>query len=41
VSGVLLTFGDALRGQHPGQSDMLVVHLALQSAVCLRAGRYG
>jgi hypothetical protein len=41
VGGLLLTFGDALLGQHSGQSDMLVVHLALPSAVCLRAGRYG
>ena len=39
MDSLLVTFGHALLGQHPGQSGMLVVHLALPSAVCLRAGR--
>jgi hypothetical protein len=30
MGGLLLMFGDALLGQHSGQSDMLVVHLALR-----------
>jgi hypothetical protein len=39
MGGLPLTFGDVLLGEHAGQSGMLVVHLALPSAVCLRAGR--
>ena len=35
MGGLLVTFDHALLGQHPGQSRMLVVHLALPSAVCL------
>src|SRR5215203_5315518 len=31
MGGPLVTFGHALLGQHPGQSGMLVVHLALPS----------
>jgi hypothetical protein len=30
MGGHLLTFGHALLGEDPGQSDMLVVHLALR-----------
>jgi len=35
MGGLLPAFGRALLGQHSGQSDMLVVHFALPSAVCL------
>ena len=30
MGSLLVTFGHALLGQHPGQSGMLVVHLALR-----------